>query len=102
MTNKTMIQRLILRGAAVSTALGLVLSGAALAAEHNWKMATSWGGGPVMEIGVDAFVEKVEFLTEGRIEIKVFPSGQLTKGLEVRSAVAKGVAEAGHTWMGYD
>jgi sirohydrochlorin cobaltochelatase len=55
-----------------------------------------------MEIGAKALANKVKFLTEGRVEIKVFPSGQLSKGLEVRSAVAKGVAEAGHTWMGYD
>ena len=71
-------------------------------AEHKWKMAASWGGGPLMEIGAQAFADKINFLTEGRIEVQVFPSGQLSKGLEVRSAVAKGVAEAGHTWMGYD
>jgi len=75
---------------------------AATAAEHNWKMATSWGGGPLMEIGAKAFANKVKMLTDGRVEIKVFPSGTLSKGLEVRSAVAKGVAEVGHTWMGYD
>ena len=72
------------------------------AAEHNWKMATGWGGGPLMEIGAKAFADKVKFLTDGRVEIKVFPAGQLSKGLEVRAAVAKGVAEAGHTWPGYD
>jgi TRAP-type mannitol/chloroaromatic compound transport system substrate-binding protein len=72
------------------------------AGEHKWKMAASWGGGPLMKIGAEAFAEKIEFLTEGRIEVQVFPAGQLSKGLEVRSAVAKGVAEAGHTWMGYD
>ena len=72
------------------------------AAEHKWKMAASWGGGPLMEIGAKALANKVKFLTDGRVEITVFPSGQLSKGLEVRTAVAKGVAEAGHTWMGYD
>ena len=72
------------------------------AAEHKWKMAASWGGGPLMEIGAKAMAKKAKFLTDGRVEIKVFPSGQLSKGLEVRTAVAKGVAEAGHTWMGYD
>lgn len=74
----------------------------ASAAEHTWKMATSWGGGPLMEIGAKAFAERVNQLTEGRIEVQVFPSGTLSKGLEVRAAVAKGVAEAGHTWPGYD
>jgi len=72
------------------------------AAEHKWKMPASWGGGPLMEIGAKAFAARVKELTDGRVEITVFPSGTLTKGLDVRTAVAKGVAEAGHTWMGYD
>jgi len=81
----------------------MILTGKpALAAEHNWKMATSWGGGPLMEIGAKAFAAEVKELTDGRVEIQVFPSGTLSKGLEVRSAVAKGVAQVGHTWPGYD
>ncbi len=99
----TLIRKITMLAAAVAVTTGLVLSGDAFAAEkYEWKMATSWGGGPLMEIGAKAFAEKVKFLTDGRLEIKVFPSGQLSKGLEVRSAVAKGVAEMGHTWMGYD
>ncbi|MDA0305887.1 MAG: TRAP transporter substrate-binding protein DctP [Proteobacteria bacterium] len=97
------LKRLITIGAVATFALGVALPNDALAeAKHKWKMAASWGGGPLMAIGAKAFAEKVKFLTDGRIEIKVFPSGQLSKGLEVRSAVAKGVAEMGHTWMGYD
>lgn len=98
-----MIRKMTLLGAAAAVLAGLTLSGETFAAEtHKWKMAASWGGGPLMEIGAKAFAEKVKFLTDGRVQIQVFPSGQLSKGLEVRSAVAKGVAEAGHTWMGYD
>ena len=95
-------------GLGVAAAVGLIglaataVTGPALAAEHNWKMPTSWGGGPLQEIGAKAFAKDVETLTDGRVKIQVFPSGTLTKGLEVRSAVIKGVAEAGHTWMGYD
>lgn len=84
------------------TVILLVAGRPALAAEHSWKMATSWGGGPLMEIGAKAFADRVKELTDGRVEIQTFPSGTLSKGLEVRSAVAKGVAEVGHTWMGYD
>ncbi len=88
-------------------ALGLVLvlalsAATARAAEHNWRMATSWGGGPLMDIGAKAFADRVSQLTDGRVEIQVFPAGTLSKGLEVRSAVEKGVAEVGHTWIGYD
>lgn len=90
-------------GVAAFFALALAMAAqSAMAAEHNWKMATSWGGGPLMDIGAKAFAERVKLLTDGRVEIQVFPAGTLSKGLEVRSAVEKGVAEAGHTWMGYD
>jgi TRAP-type mannitol/chloroaromatic compound transport system substrate-binding protein len=77
-------------------------AGDGLAAEVKWKMATSWGGGPLMEIGAKAFAEKVAFLTDGRIEIEVFPGGQLGSALKVSETVRNGVAEVGHTWMGYD
>src|SRR5690606_15251329 len=88
---------------ALGLVLGLALSAAtARAAEHNWRMATSWGGGPLMDIGAKAFADRVSQLTDGRVEIQVFPAGTLSKGLEVRSAVEKGVAEVGHTWIGYD
>ncbi len=98
-----MIRKISMLGIAAAVAASFAMPSDALAqAKHKWKMAASWGGGPLMEIGAKAFASKVKFLTDGRIEIKVFPSGQLSKGLEVRSAVAKGVAEAGHTWMGYD
>ena len=88
---------------AAAAVCGLVVATAqpGLAAD-KWKMAASWGGGPLMKIGAEAVAKKIDFLTEGRVTVRVFPSGQLSKGLEVRSAVAKGVAEAGHTWMGYD
>src|SRR5262245_51244833 len=74
----------------------------AFGAEHNWKMQTEWGGGPLMDLGAKAFAEKIKFLTDGRIEVQVLPAGTLAKGLESRTAVANGVAEACHTWMGYD
>ncbi len=95
------VRNLVLLVAAVTIAAGLTLARDA-AAEVKWKMATSWGGGPLMEIGAKALAEQIEFLTEGRVKVQVFPSGTLSKGLDVRSAVRKGVAEIGHTWMGYD
>lgn len=98
----TLFRKLTLLAAATGIAISLGLSNDGLAAETKWKMATSWGGGPLMEIGAKAFAEKVKFLTDGRIEIQVFPSGQLGSGLKVSETVREGVAEVGHTWMGYD
>ncbi|KAA3634241.1 MAG: C4-dicarboxylate ABC transporter substrate-binding protein [Proteobacteria bacterium] len=77
-------------------------AGSVYAAEHEWKMATSWGGGPLMEIGAQAFADKVEMLTDGRVEVQVFTGGTLGKALSVAETVKNGVAQAGHTWMGYD
>ena len=89
--------------AVVVLSAGVTGAGTASAeAEHQWKMATSWGGGPLMEIGAKDFAEKVKFLTDGRVEIEVFPGGQLGSALKVSETVRNGVAEVGHTWMGYD
>lgn len=81
---------------------GALLSSAALAAEHEWKMATTVTGGPLMELGAKAFAERVSQMTEGRVEIEVFPAGTLGNALDVSTTVKRGVAEVGHTWMGYD
>lgn len=90
--------------AAASVAAATVAAPAVVRAQaqHKWKMATSWDGGPLMDIGAKAFAEKVKFLTDGRIETQVFTGGTLGKALEVTNTVKAGVAECGHLWMGYD
>ena len=94
---------LLTKGTLAAAALVLVATGAVRAeAEHKWKMATSWSGGPLMEIGAQAFADKVKEYTEGRVEIQVFPGGTLGSALKVSETVRNGVAEVGHTWMGYD
>jgi len=72
------------------------------AEKHKFKMAASWGGGPLMEIGAKGFASNVAKLSNGRIQIEVFPSGTLGPGLKVSETVKNGVADMGHTWMGYD
>ena len=81
----------------------LLFSSSVFAADkHKFKMATSWGGGPLMEIGAKAFAENVKRMSNGRIQIEVFPSGTLGPGLKVSETVKNGVADMGHTWIGYD
>jgi len=65
-------------------------------------MATGWSGGPLMEIGAKAFAENVNQMSDGRISVEVFPAGTLGPGLKVSETVKNGVAEMGHTWIGYD
>ena len=97
MINK--IKRIFLLIAAFS----LVITSHSIAADkHKFKMATSWGGGPLMEIGAKAFAANVDKMSNGRIQIEVFPAGTLGPGLKVSDTVKNGVADMGHTWMGYD
>jgi TRAP-type mannitol/chloroaromatic compound transport system substrate-binding protein len=96
-----------LKAAAAATALAAALAsaGPALAQDkqsHSFQMATGWAGGPLMEIGAQAFADKVKEMTEGRITIEVFPAGTLGPGLKVTETVKNGVAQMGHTWIGYD
>ena len=92
-----------LAAAASLVAASLLLAGPAAAADakHHWKMATGWGGGPLMD-NSNCFADRVGLLSDGAIEVEVFPGGALGKALKVSDTVRSGAAEAGHTWMGYD
>jgi TRAP-type mannitol/chloroaromatic compound transport system substrate-binding protein len=85
----------------IALALG-VMSATATFAETKLSMATSWGGGPPMETGAKGFAEMAKFLTNGEVEIEVFPGGTLGSPLKVTETVSNGVAEVGHHWGGYD
>jgi TRAP-type mannitol/chloroaromatic compound transport system substrate-binding protein len=90
-------------------AAGVAAGGTTLAAPHvaraqtvTWKMATGWAGGPLMDIGAKAFADRVALLTDNRVRVQTFPGGALGNALRVTETVKNGVAECGHTWMGYD
>ena len=99
-----MNKRDFMRAGAAGT---LALGGASLAQAqtgptYNWKMATGWPGGPLMDIGSKAFAERMALLSGGRFKIQTFPGGALGNALKVPETVKNGLAEVGHTWMGYD
>jgi TRAP-type mannitol/chloroaromatic compound transport system substrate-binding protein len=71
-------------------------------AAMNLKMATPIAGGDIMELGAKAFVAHLDFLTEGRIRIQVFPGGALGNALKVTETVKNGVAELGFNAAAYD
>jgi TRAP-type mannitol/chloroaromatic compound transport system substrate-binding protein len=94
-----------LKPKAVGVLAGITLMAAmpaVQAAEYEWKMATGWGGGPLMEIGAKDFAENLKEASNGRFDIQVFPGGSLGGSLKVSETVEQGIAEMGHTWMGYD
>jgi TRAP-type mannitol/chloroaromatic compound transport system substrate-binding protein len=102
MTRTSVTRRMALKAGAVGALAAPMLSRTAAAQTQNWKMATAWPGGPLMEIGAKAFAERIEFATEGRIKVQVFTGGALGNALKVPETVKNGIAELGHTWMGYD
>ena len=90
-------------GAAGTLALGAApLAQAQSGPSYTWKMATGWPGGPLMDIGSKAFAERMAVLSGGRFKIQTFPGGALGNALKVPETVKNGLAEVGHTWMGYD
>lgn len=96
-------------GGLAATALGAALAVALVAApraeaqdSYQWRMATAWGGGPLMEIGAQAFAQRLAQLSGGRIRVEVFPGGAIGEPLRVTDSVRRGIADLGHTWPGYD
>ena len=51
--------------------------GSAVRADEVWNMATAWGGGPILEEEARGYAKWVGTLTDGRIQINVFPGGTL-------------------------
>ncbi|PZP52185.1 MAG: C4-dicarboxylate ABC transporter substrate-binding protein [Azospira oryzae] len=99
-------RREFLKGTAAAVAGVTLAPGVVKAAQagpsYTFKMATGWSGGPLMDIGAKAFAERLEFLSGGRMKVQVFPGGALGNALKVSETVRNGIAEMGHTWMGYD
>jgi TRAP-type mannitol/chloroaromatic compound transport system substrate-binding protein len=100
-----MLNRKQFLGAAAACAALMAMSAPTSAQDQpklNSKMATAWAGGPLMEIGAKAFAENVKRMSNGRITVEVFPGDTLGPALKVSETVKAGVADMGHTWIGYD
>ena len=71
-------------------------------AEQKLSMATSWPGGPPLDSWAQGFADLVRVMTDGEVMIEVFTGGTLGSPLKVAETVANGVAETGHTFIGYE
>ncbi len=71
-------------------------------AEEKWKMDTAFPGGTFVEFCAKSFADKVNFLTEGRVSIRVFQAGILGDAFHVSDTVKAGAAEAGYNASAYD
>ncbi len=70
-----------------------------------WRMVTSWPRDlPGPGVAAKRLARRIEALTGGRIQVEVYGAGELVPAFEVLDAVARGVAELGHTaavfWTG--
>ena len=97
-----MLKNIINASIGVMAGVSLLLSAHTTKSDEIWNMATAWGGGPFLEEDAKGYAKLVDTLTDGRIEISVFPGGTLGSPLKVSDTVKSNVVQAGHTWMGYD
>jgi len=67
--------------------------------EYNWRMQAYYSGGS-MEI-VNIFVDDIETMSGGRIEIQAFGGGELVPTKEILSAVGTGTIDMGLGSGGY-
>jgi len=67
----------------------------------KWRMVTSWPSGIIVHRHAEHFADLVKQMSNGRLQIEVFPAGAIVPALEVMDAVGKGTVEVGHTWAGY-
>ncbi|MCB4204236.1 TRAP transporter substrate-binding protein DctP [Deferribacterales bacterium Es71-Z0220] len=86
----------------MAVALCVFMTTSAFAAKtYNWKMVTTWSTGIPWHQTVLHFADTVKKMTNGEMEIKVFPAGSIVPAFQVFDAVRNGVAEMGHDWPGY-
>ena len=97
-----MLRNIVNTSAAVMAGIGLLISAHPSNGNEIWNMATAWGGGPFLEEDAKGYAKLVNTLTDGQIQINVFPGGTLGSPLKVSDTVKSNVVQAGHTWMGYD
>jgi TRAP-type mannitol/chloroaromatic compound transport system substrate-binding protein len=69
------------------------------------KMVTIWPKGlPGLQSGADRVAQSITALSGGRLQVKVFPAGQLVGAMESFDAVSSGLADMYHaseiTWAG--
>ena len=67
---------------------------------YRWRMTTTWPAGlPFYQVGpgsAQAFAERVDRMSQGRIKIQVFAAGELLPAFEGFDAVSNGTVELNH------
>jgi TRAP-type mannitol/chloroaromatic compound transport system substrate-binding protein len=92
-----MLRRSFIATSAVGTA-GAALAAPAVAQErHRWNMVMPWPRNtPGVGINAERFAERVQTMSGGRIEIRLYGAGELVPAFEVLDAVQGGTADIAH------
>jgi len=72
---------------------------------YNWKLITTWPKNlPGLGAAPERLAERLRVMSNGRLNVKVYGSGELVGAFEVFDAVSQGAAEMGHGasyyWVG--
>lgn len=98
MTRKSPSRRGFLKGAAVGAVAASSLPAPAIAqGKVRWKMVTTWPKNfPGLGTGAQRIADRIDALTDGRMEVKLFAAGELVPAFEAFDAVRDGIAEMTH------
>lgn len=97
-----MDRRNFLAAAGVGTAAAALASPAIAQDKRQWKMVTAWPKNlPGPGVAAQTLADRITTLSGGRIEVKLYPAGELVPGRGVFDAVSEGTAELYHAVPAY-
>jgi len=97
-----MQRRKFLQAGAVGAAATALASPAIAQDKRQWKMVTAWPRNlPGPGVAAQNLADRITMLSGGRIEVKLYASGELVPGPGVFDAVSEGTAELYHAVPAY-
>ncbi|MCL3883349.1 TRAP transporter substrate-binding protein [Marivita sp. GX14005] len=97
-----MQRRTFLTTSAIGTAAAALATPAIAQDKRQWKMVTAWPKNlPGPGVAAQQLADRITTLSGGRIEVKLYPAGELVPGRGVFDAVSEGTAELYHAVPAY-
>ncbi|MFP7571680.1 TRAP transporter substrate-binding protein [Marivita sp. S2033] len=97
-----MERRTFIKAGAIGTAAAALASPAIAQDKRQWKMVTAWPKNlPGPGVAAQSLADRITTLSGGRIEVKLYASGELVPGPGVFDAVSEGTAELYHAVPAY-
>lgn len=97
-----MDRRKFLAAAGVGTVATTLAAPAIAQDTRQWKMVTAWPKNlPGPGVAAQTLADRITTLSGGRIEVKLYPAGELVPGRGVFDAVSEGTAELYHAVPAY-